>query len=135
MNDHSSNAGAGFSTSSDHFDPVSSLWKLLLVLGIAGLIASLSLNFYLLKQNRMLMFQRRQQTEQLARLDQTRAALQALLQDVASFSIQYPEVRGILAKYGISVNAAPPPQSSAHPLPMPHPLEDRPVAPLPPSHR
>ena len=94
------------------FDPVSSLWKLMLVVGIAGLLASGSLNFFLLKQNRMLMFQRKQQAEQLQRIQQSRNALRSLLQDVANFSAQYPEARGILVKYGITVNppvASPPP--------------------------
>lgn len=112
------------------FDPVASQWKLLLVLAIAGFIASASFNLFLLKQNRMLAFQRKQQQEQFQRTRQMQMALQALLQDVASFSAQYPEVRGILSKYGVQVSAAP--QAPAPQLAPPPPQTGRPVAPLPP---
>lgn len=112
------------------FDPVASQWKLLFVLGIAALVASASLNVFLLKQNRMLAFQRKQQQEQFQRTRQMQMALQSLLQDTASFSLQYPEVRAILSKYGVQVNTAPPPASP--PLVPPSPQSGRPAAPLPP---
>lgn len=112
------------------FDPAASQWKLLLVLGIAALIASTSLNVFFLKQNRMLAFQRKQQQEQFQRTRQMQMALQALLQDTASFSLQYPEVRTILSKYGVQVNTTPPPAPAL--LAPPSPQSGRPVAPLPP---
>lgn len=115
---------------SPEFDPVASQWKLFLVLGLGGLLASASLNVFLLKQNRMLIFQRKQQQEQFQRTRQTEAALRALVQDVASFSLQYPEARSILSKYGIQITAAPP--AAAPPLVPPPPHAGKPAAPLPP---
>jgi hypothetical protein len=112
------------------FDPVVSQWKLLLVLGLAALVASGSLNIFLLKQNRMLIFQRKQQQEQFQRTRQMQMALQSLLQDTASFSLQYPEVRTILSKYGVQINTTPPPVPA--PLAPPPPQSGRPAAPLPP---
>ncbi|NUN94165.1 MAG: hypothetical protein HUU04_10360 [Verrucomicrobiae bacterium] len=114
-----------------NFDPVASQWKLLLTLSVAGLLASASLNVFLLKQNRMLTFQRKQQQEQFARTRQMETALRSLVQDVASFSLQYPEARGILSKYGIQVNPAPPPVAP----PMAPAASGRPAAPLPPGGR
>jgi hypothetical protein len=112
------------------FDPVVSQWKLLLVLGLAALVASGSLNIFLLKQNRMLIYQRKQQQEQFQRTRQMQMALQSLLQDTASFSLQYPEVRTILSKYGVQINTTPPPVPV--PLAPPPPQSGRPAAPLPP---
>lgn len=89
------------------FDPVISAWKVLLFLAIAGIIATASFNAYLLKHNRILMFQRDQQTEQLQKIQQADATLRSLLQDVANFSANYPEVRLILGKYGLKVENAP----------------------------
>ena len=94
------------------FDPVTSLWKLIWVLGVACLIAGFSFNLYMLKHNRMLEFQRKQKMEEFQRVQQRsqqlEAGLTSLFRDVAGFSVQYPEVRGILAKYGITVKQVPP---------------------------
>src|SRR5438105_3603794 len=81
--------------------------KLICFIIAVMLIFSLSLNVFLFKNNRILEPQRNQQSEQVKRLQQTEAILNTLLQDVANFSIQHPEVKTILSKYGIHVQVAP----------------------------
>ena len=90
-----------------------SQWRILLVISTACLIASLSFNVFIFKQNRTLMQQRQQQTLQLQQVQQADAIIRSIVQDVANFSVQYPEVRGILSKYGINVNVQPAPHPAA----------------------
>ena len=71
------------------------------------LVLSLSLNIFIFKHNRILEPQRNQQQDQVKQLQKTEAILNSLLQDVANFSVQHPEVRTILAKYGIRIQVAP----------------------------
>ena len=85
-------------------------FKLISFLIIAMLVLSLSFNAFLFKHNRMLLTQRNQQKEQVQRLQQTEAILKNLLQEVANFSIQYPEVKNILGKYGFRVQTVPGPK-------------------------
>ena len=82
-------------------DPVRSSWKLLLALGFGGILISVSFNFFLFNQNRLLERQHHQQSEELKRVEQVKGGLQALVQDVVNFSAQHPEVRGILTKHGV----------------------------------
>ncbi len=107
-------------TSSTFFpNPASFQWQLFLVFGLASLLTSGSLNIFLLKNNHTLRFQRQQQTEQRQRNQQNEIALRSLLQDTANLSVQYPELKSILAKYGYSVNVLPSSSSIAPPIPPP----------------
>jgi len=94
-------------------DPAQSPWKLLLLLGVAGLAASVSFNFLLFQQNSMLKQQFARQTEQSRRLEQTKNACQSLIQDIVNFSNQHPDVLEILARHGaikfVSAPSEPPP--------------------------
>ncbi len=103
----SSDAQPSGNAPSSALDSAVSQWKVLLILAAGVLLISVSFNFLLLKQNRMLIAQRQQQTELLQRVEQLKIMFHPLLQDVGHFSVQYPEVRGILTKYGIRVDTSP----------------------------
>lgn len=82
---------------------VASQWKLLALLGIAGLVASFSVNILLYRNNRTLMSQRDQQTAQVQQIQRFKNEVGTLLQDVAAFSKQDPDVQTVLSKYGVRV--------------------------------
>jgi len=103
----SSDAQPSGNVPSSTLDSAVSQWKVLLILVASVLLISISLNFMLLKQNRMLITQQQQQIERLRYMEQAEILFRSLLQDVGHFSVQYPEVRGILTKHGIRVDASP----------------------------
>jgi hypothetical protein len=114
-------------TSKSPLEIVQAQWKLLWLLGIAGLLASGSFNIYLLRQYRVLIAEVKQKTSELDQRDQqTKQGLLTLIQDVGNFSAQYPEVRTIMAKAGFQVvpaNQTPPAQQ---------PAPEQPALPAPP---
>ena len=89
-----------------------SQWKLLILLGIAGLLASVSVNILLYRNNHALISQRDQQAAQVAQIQGFKNQVAAFLQDIAAFSRQDPDVQQVLVKYGIRI-AAPPAAPSA----------------------
>ena len=104
----------------DAFDPIVSQWKLMWFMIIACLLLSVSCNIYFLKQNRILFFQKKQQMAQLNQLEQAKANLLSLLQDVGNFGAKDPEVLQLLMKYGVNINFVPPPAATTPP-PIPTP--------------
>jgi len=105
-----------------------SQWKWLLILGFAGLLVSVSFNFFLLNQQRVVKHQYDQQkdqlnyqTEQIRLAQQAKGGLQALVQDVVNFSNKHPEVRDILARHGVKFVDPPPPGRPSNPPPVPPP--------------
>lgn len=93
---------------SDSATATGSLVNLILILSVSALIGLLSFSAFLYKSNSALKTQRKQQLEQVQRVQQTETLLQSMLQDVANFSTTYPELRSILGKYGFSVQVAQP---------------------------
>ncbi len=109
-------------------DPGQSQWKWLLILGFAGLLVSVSFNFFLLNQQRVLKRQYDQQkdqlnyqTEQIRLAQQAKGGLQALVQDAVNFSGQHPEVCDILVRHGVKFVDSPPPAPRSKPPPVPPP--------------
>ncbi len=100
-------------------DSSESIWTAILVLASALLIASISFNIFVLKQNRILSFQRSQLNDQYSTMQQTENIVKAMVQDVATFSVQHPDVRPILQKYGVTINFVAP-QPPPVPPPAPH---------------
>ncbi len=104
--------------------PLENLWKAVLVLACCGLFASLSFNVFLLKQKRGLILQREQFEEQVNSAQQMQNAVSNLVQEVAVFSLQHPDVRPILTRYGVTINFVPAPGTSPIPSgkapPKPH---------------
>lgn len=99
------------------------MWRMMLIVAAAGLLASFSFNIYLIKQNHLLMNQRSQLKEQIQQTQLLIGTLRTLVEDIARFSLQYPDARDILLKYGLKVNvtgpASPVPPATVPALPAP----------------
>ncbi len=116
---HQANPLAG---PSDNQDSVENLWKVVVVIAFAVLLASVSFNAFLMKENGVLMFQKTQIYNQIQAVQQVNGVVSNLVQDVAAFSLQHPDVRPILQKYGVTINfvpAPPPVQKAPPPIPTP----------------
>jgi hypothetical protein len=98
------------------FDSDISQWRLLLTVVAAVLFLSFNLNLFFLKQNRALMLQARQQSEQLAQIGQLKQSLKALIEEVAMFAQKHPEAGEILRQRGITVTMQPAPGAPTSPL-------------------
>jgi hypothetical protein len=98
-------------------------WTLLLIIAVSILAVSVSFNIYLLRQNDSILTQRAQQNEVSMQFERYKKEVQIMVQDVAQFSLQHPEVRDILGKYGVTITQAPPPASNeTTPPPVPSPF-------------
>ena len=98
-------------------DQIVSQWKLLVVLMMAGLVGSISINVFFFRLDRELNNQLRSQQNQITQIERSRLGLQAIVQDLQSFSVKYPDIAPILSKHGIGKPSAP--QSAPVPPPPP----------------
>lgn len=99
-------------TLSSETDPFVFQWILLSLIATSCLIVSCSFIVYISHQNRTLMTQRQEQTQQLEQVQQAHGIMRSMLQDVANFSGVYPDSRSILTKHGFNVVVQPPPAPS-----------------------
>jgi hypothetical protein len=84
--------------------------SLLTLLAVAALCVSVSLNVALLQQIALVAKQREQLAGQIGavpKLRQNASELLSLVQDVARFSVDHPDVLPVLTKYGYSIVGTP----------------------------